>query len=111
MGPNTTIKIINIREIPKRDSFRSDFRQERRSRPFQNSLLTFNLRAEKNERLLPCHHEQRKNLTSREQIAGLLNRLFSHAWFSISKEIVWPAFTKNFLFHSQSNLIAKQVFK
>lgn len=77
MGPNTTIRIINLLKIPKRDSFRSDLDKSVAQDPFKILLiLTFNLRTEKNERLLPCRHEQRKNLTSREQIAGLLNRLF-----------------------------------
>lgn len=35
MGPNTTIKIINILKIPKRDSFRSDLDKSVAQDPFK----------------------------------------------------------------------------
>ena len=99
--PNTTIKkkkTIKKLKIPKRGSFRSDL-----DRNVAQDFSKFNLRTEKNERLLPCR-EQRKYLTSREQIVGLRNGLFPRLVFNLWRNIL-ARFHKYFPFYSQSNLL------
>lgn len=64
MGPNTTIKIINILKIPKRGSFRSDLDKSVAQDPFkilyllsileQKRMRDFYLVAMNKEKILPA---------------------------------------------------------